>query len=368
MRRLPKYIHLRSSWPEFTWRNGELTELLASVRHRQGRLLGKLEGLAAELRAETRIAILTADVVKSSAIEGEKLDPEAVRSSIARRLGAKSVRRTRSEREVEGIVEMTIEATRRFDEPLSKERLVGWHAALFPTGRSGGEKITVGEWRLGPMTVVSGVLGREKVHFEAPAADRVTQEMSRFVAWFNGPASIDPVLKAAIAHLWFVTIHPFDDGNGRIARAITDAALARADGSRNRFYSMSSQIELERKVYYQKLEDAQRGTLDITSWLEWFLACLGRAIDTAGRSQARLERRAALMQQIQTNPMNDRQRSVLQRMLENFEGFLTTSKYAKLARCSADTALRDIQDLVSRGVLAQNDARGRSTSYRLDES
>jgi len=277
-------------------------------------------------------------------------------------------RSSRSEREVEGIVEMTIEATRRFDEPLSKERLVGWHAALFPTGRSGGEKIPVGEWRLGPMTVVSGVLVREKVHFEAPAADRVPQEMSRFVAWFHGPASIDPVLKAAIAHLWFVTIHPFDDGNGRIARAITDAALARVDGSRNRFYSMSSQVELERKVYYQKLEDAQRGPLDITSWLEWFLACLGRAIDTAGRSQARLERRAALMQQIQTNPMNDRQRSVLQRMLENFEGFLTTSKYAKLARCSADTALRDIQDLVSRGVLAQNDARGRSTSYRLVES
>lgn len=362
------YIHQRADWPKFTWRSSELADLLAAARHRQGRLLGKMEGLGFDLRGEASVAVLTAEVVKSSAIEGENLNPEEVRSSVARRLGVKTAGLPRAGREVEGVVAMTLDATRNFGDPLTRERLLGWHAGLFPTGHSGIAKIAVGAFRAGPMAAVSGAMGRERVHFEAPSAERLDAEVARFLEWFNAPPSLDPFLEAAIAHLWFVTIHPFDDGNGRIARAIAEAALASADGTRDRFYSMSTQIESERRGYYLQLESAQRGDLDITGWLEWFLGCLGRAIDAADRTLASVFRKAAFWQRIHRNPVNERQRRVLQRMLEDFEGFMTSSKYAKLAKCSTDTALRDLQDLVALRVLVRNKSGGRSTSYRLGEA
>lgn len=342
--------------------------MLAALRHRQGRLLGRMDSLGFELRSEASLQILTSDVVKSSAIEGEVLNPTEVRSSIARRLGLDVGGLTKSGRDVEGIVEMMLDATQRFDEPLSDERMWGWHAALFPTGRSGLRKIAVGRWRpkeAGAMQVVSGPIGRERVHFEAPDAERLPEEMRAFLAWFNGVGALDPVLKAAVAHFWFVTIHPFEDGNGRIARAIADMLLARADGTKDRFYSMSSQIEEERNDYYFALEIAQRGGLDITSWLVWFLGCLDRAIGHADRTLAGVLAKAALWRQISRHPINSRQRLVINRVLDRFEGALTTSKYAKLAKCSPDTALRDIRELIGLGVMVQNESGGRSTSYRI---
>jgi Fic family protein len=293
-----------------------------------------------------------------------------VRSSIARRLGLDVAGLPKAHRDVEGVVEMMLDATRNFGAKLTKKRLFAWHASLFPTGRSGMEHITVGAWRpkeAGAMRVVSGPYGHEKVHFEAPRAERLASEMRQFIDWFNVPASIDPVLKAGIAHFWFVTIHPFEDGNGRIARAIADMALARADGTQDRFYSMSSQIEAERKDYYLKLEATQRGDVDITRWLAWFLACLGRAIDGADQTLATVLYKANLWQRINRRPVSDRQRMVINRMLNGFKGFLTSSKYAKLAKCSPDTALRDIRELLDRGILVQNPGGGRSTSYRLAE-
>jgi Fic family protein len=353
--------------------------MLAEVRHRQGRLLGRMEGLGFGLRAEASLAVLTSDVVKSSAIEGEVLEPAEVRSSIARRLGLDVAGldvsgRPAAGREVEGIVEMMLDATQKFSEPLTAERMFGWHAALFPSGRSGLSRIVVGGWRtpeIGVMKVVSGPAGNERVHFEAPAAEVVGREMDRFLAWFDGkPAvdrEVDAVMKAGIAHLWFVTIHPFEDGNGRIARAIADMALARADGTASRFYSMSSQLEAERKDYYTELEFAQRGGLDVSRWLEWFLGCLGRAIDGADRTLGAVLYKARVWERINRGPVNERQRVVINRMLAEFEGFMSTSKYAKLAKCSTDTALRDVRELVQRGVLVQNEGGGRSTSYRLGE-
>lgn len=311
---------------------------------------------------------MTEEVVKSSAIEGEKLDSDEVRSSIAQKLGLNVAGLPTPGRAVEGVVEMMLDATRKFDEPLTAERLFGWHAALFPTGRSGMYKIAVGGWRTGEagaMKVVSGPIGKEKVHFEAPEAKRVPGEMDRFLAWFEEPLSMDPVMKAAVAHLWFVTIHPFDDGNGRIARAIADMALARADQSKDRFYSMSSGIEAQRKDYYRQLESSQRGSLDITTWLAWFLDCLDRTLDAAGESLSTVLEKAEVWRQINQKPINERQQTVINRLLDGFEGKLTTSKYAKLAKCSHDTALRDIKELVDRGILAQNAGGGRSTSYRL---
>jgi len=307
-------------------------------------------------------------VVKSSAIEGETLNPEEVRSSIARRLGLDVAGLPRAGRDVEGVVEMMLDATRRFGAPLTKERLFDWHASLFPSGRCGMRRITVGAWRTqdaGPMQVVSGPLGRETVHFEAPATDRLEKEMAQFIHWFNAPAPMDPVLMAGVAHFWFVTIHPFEDGNGRIARAIADMALARADGTQDRFYSMSSQIAAERRDYYSSLEAAQRGDGEITHWLAWFLGCLDRAIDAAGQTLAAVLHKARVWQRIHRHPVNDRQRLVINRMLEECKGFLTTSKCAKLAKCSTDTALRDIRELLERGILVQNPGGGRSTSYRL---
>lgn len=364
------YIYQQPDWPNLTWDSAAIATNLAEVRHKQGRLLGRMESLGFELRAEANLAALTSDVVKSSAIEGERLDTNEVRSSIARRLGLDVGGASKASRHVEGIVEMMLDATANFRTKLSKDRLCAWHAALIPTGRSGMARIAVGKWRpveAGPMQVLSGPLGRERVHFEAPPADRVDAEMKAFIRWFNACAQTDPVLKASVAHFWFVTIHPFEDGNGRIARAIADMALARADGSKDRCYSMSSQIETERKNYYRTLEAAQRGDVDITLWQDWFLGCLGRAIDGADTALESVLVKAAFWQRLNRSGVNDRQRVVINRLLDGFQGFLTTSKYAELSKCSADTALRDIRELLERGILRQNPGGGRSTSYQLGD-
>lgn len=365
------WVHEHQNWPNFTWDVGSLASKLADIRHRQGRLLGRMEGLGFELKCEASLSTLTNDVVKSSAIEGENLNPEEVRSSIARRLGINIAGLIPASRDVEGIVEMMLDATQQFSKPLTKDRLFDWHAALFPTGRSGMHKITVGGWRTidaGPMQVVFGPIGKEKIHFEAPDAGRLEKEMQAFLKWFGNGDDIDPVIKAGIAHFWFVTIHPFEDGNGRIARAIGDMALARADGTQDRYYSLSSQIEAERKHYYAQLEKQQRAAPDITDWLSWFLDCLGRAISNAETTLGNVLFKAQLWDTINQKPVNDRQRLIINRMLEDdFEGFMNTSKYAKLAKCSNDTALRDIQELKERGIFIKNSGGGRSTSYRLPD-
>lgn len=365
------WIHEHQNWPDLSWDTKTLASRLADLRHRQGRLLGRMEGLGFELKREATLSVLTSDVVKSSAIEGENLNPEEVRSSIARRLGIDIAGLIPAGRDVDGIVEMTLDATQGFSRQLTRERLFDWHAALFPTGRSGMRRITVGGWRTvdaGPMQVVSGAIGREKVHFEAPGAEKLEAEMTAFLAWFKKQGDIDPVLKAGISHLRFVTIHPFEDGNGRIGRAIADMALARADGSRDRFYSFSTQLEAERKNYYAQLERQQRSTPEITGWLEWFLGCLGRAISGAEQTLDHVLFKAQLWDRINRNPVNERQRLVINRMLEDgFEGYMNTSKYARTAKCSNDTALRDIQSLKVRRIFIQNPGGGRSTSYRLPD-
>lgn len=363
------WIYEHQNWPNFKWNTESLVSKLADLRYRQGRLLGQMEGLGFELRQEASLSTLTNDVVKSSAIEGENLNPEEVRSSIARRLGIDVVGLIPASRNVEGIVEVMLNATQQFSTPLTADRLFDWHAALFPTGRSGMHRITVGGWRTsdaGPMQVVSGPIGRETVHFEAPRSDFLKKEMQVFLAWFESRSDIDPVLKAGIAHLWFVTIHPFEDGNGRIARAIGDMALARADGMSDRFYSLSTQIEYDRKDYYNQLEKQQHSSLEITAWLEWFLGCLERAISNAETTLGNVLFKAQLWNKINQEPVNDRQRLIINRMLESdFKGHMNTSKYAKIGKCSNDTALRDIQDLKRRQVFIQNPGAGRSTSYRL---
>ena len=330
-----------------------------------------MEGLGFTLRAEASLTTLTADVIQSSAIEGERLDAAQVRSSIARRLGLDFGDSVKSSREVEGVVEMMLDATQKYAEPLTAERLFGWHAALFPTGRSGVRRIAVGAWRpssAGPMQVVSGPIGQERIHFEAPEAKRLRREVATFLTWFEKTKSVDPVLKAGIAHFWFITLHPFEDGNGRISRAIADMALARAEGVRERFYSMSTQIEAEKKHYYLKLEQSQKGGVDITSWLEWFLSCLGRAIAGAEMGLAVVLKKAKTWERINSRTsLNDRQRKVINRLLDGFEGKLSTSKYAKLAKCSGDTALRDIKILLDQGILIQEEGGGRSTSYCVAE-
>ncbi len=363
------WIYQHHNWPNLSWDSQALASKLIEVRYRQGRLLGRMEGLGFELRREASLTTLTNDVIKSSAIEGERLSHEEVRSSIARRLGIDIGGLVPSSRSVDGIVEIMLDATQLFSAPLTKDRLFGWHAALFPTGRSGMHPITVGHWRTadaGPMQVVSGPIGREKIHFEAPDAGVLDHEMTRFLQWFDQKNNLDSVLKAGIAHLLFVTIHPFEDGNGRIARAIGDMALARADVSSERFYSLSSQIEAERKAYYKQLENQQRSTPEITPWLEWFLDCLGRAVSNAEQTLERVLFKSQLWDRINQNRVNERQRLIINRMLENdFIGYINTSKYAKLAKCSNDTALRDIQELKVRGIFIQNPGGGRSISYRL---
>lgn len=362
------YIHGLDDWPRFHWSAESIAEPLAAVRHRQGRLIGRMEALGFDLQQEAVLKTLTADVLKSSEIEGEKLDAEQVRSSIARRLGMDIGALKAADRHVEGVVEMMLDATRHYKQPLTAERLFAWHASLFPTGRSGMTAITVGGWRhdkTGPMQVVSGPMGREHVHYEAPKAERVDDEMKTFLEWFEGEKSRDQVLTAGLAHLWFVTIHPFDDGNGRIARAIADMALARSEHSPQRFYSMSAQIRQERKEYYEILEQTQKGTMDITPWMEWFLGCLGRAIDGAQQTLSTVLAKARFWDRIKDAKLNARERLVINRLLNGLEGKLNTSKYAALAKCSQDTAHRDIQDLIEKRVLVQNSAGGRSTTYSL---
>jgi Fic family protein len=373
MRRQSRHVHELPDWPNFGWDQQSLASVLATVRHQQGRLIGRMEGLGFPLQQEAVLQTLTEDVVKSSEIEGERLDQSQVRSSIARRLGMNVGGVDVVDREVEGVVEMMLDATCNYDQPLTAERLSGWHASLFPTGRSGMRKLRVGTWRddnTGPVQVVSGPIGRERVHFEAPAAGRLEREIRAFLHWFNedgGRTGVDDVLRAGLAHLWFVTIHPFDDGNGRIARAIADMVLARSEHSAQRFYSMSAQIRHERNDYYEILERTQKGTLDVTPWMEWFLGCLGRAIDGAPTTLASVLKKARFWQTVRDVPINGRQRLVLNRVLDGFEGKLTTSKWVTIAKCSSDTALRDIVDLVERGVLIRNPGAGRNTSYSLAE-
>jgi Fic family protein len=362
------YIHELDDWPRFRWDNDRLAEPLAAVRHRQGRLIGRMESLGFDLRQEAVLRTLTADVLKSSEIEGERLEAEQVRSSIARRLGMDAGALKSADRHVECVVEMMLDATGRYEQPLTADRLFAWHAALFPTGRSGMRKVRVGAWRddsTGPMEVVSGPIGKERVHFTAPPATRLDEEMTSFLDWFNSPPDIDEVMKAGLSHLWFVTIHPFDDGNGRIARAIADMALARSEKSMQRFYSMSAQIRQERADYYDILERTQKRTMDVTSWMDWFLGCLGRAIDGAESILGAVLVKARFWESVRGAPLNERQTLVLNRVLDGFEGKLTTSKYAKLAKCSQDTAFRDILALVERGILVRGPAGGRSTSYAL---
>ena len=362
------YIHERKDWPRFHWNVEKLAEALASVRYSQGGLIGQMTGLGFRLQQEAVLETLTKDVLKTSEIEGEKLDAEQVRSLVARRLGLDIGGLKPADRNVEGVVEMMLDATGRYDRPMTDERLFGWHAALFPTGRSGMTKIRTGAWRdesAGPMQVVSGAIGKEKVHFAAPKADRLKKEMVAFLKWFESKDAIDPVLKAGLAHLWFVSIHPFEDGNGRIARAIADMALARSERSSQRFYSMSAQIKQEHKEYYDILERTQKGTMDVTAWMLWFLGCLGRAIDGAHVTLKAVLGKARFWDRIKEAPLNDRQRSIINRLLDGFEGKLTSTKYASLTECSQDTAHRDILGLVERGVLVQNPEGGRSTSYSL---
>ena len=367
MRRLCMYIHEEQDWPSFTWRHEAIANQLASVRHKQGRLIGRMEGLGFSLREEALLRTLTEDVIKSSEIEGEVLDKDQVRSSIARRLGIDIGALAPTDRHVDGVVEMMLDATQHYDARLTKKRLFSWHACLFPTGYSGMRKIAVGAWRHGdsPMQVISGPIGKQRVHFEAPTSDRLEAEMLAFTEWFDSDSKIDPVIKAAIAHLWFVTVHPFEDGNGRIARAIADMALSRSEQSRQRFYSMSAQIRLERRTYYNQLETTQKGDLDITSWLEWFLAYLERAIDGTEGILASILYKAKFWEQQQTSGLNTRQRLMLNRLLDGFEGKLTSSKWAIITKCSQDTAGRDIDDLVKRGILVKDSAGGRSTSYSI---
>ena len=362
------YIYNLPNWPRFHWDRERLSKHLSVVHHEQGRLLGRMDALGFKLRQEAVLKTLTEDVLKSSEIEGTQLDAEQVRSSIARRLGMDIGGLRPIDRNVEGVVEMMLDATGHYDLPLTAERLFGWHASLFPTSRSGMRRIRVGAWRddsSGPMQVVTGPIGRERVHFEAPVAKKIDREMQVFLDWFDESTETDWVAKAGLAHIWFVTIHPFDDGNGRIARAITDMALARSENSAQRFYSMSAQIHQERAAYYDVLQTTQKGAMDITPWMEWFLGCLRRAIEGAQATLVTVLSRARFWETFADFSINNRQRLVLNRLLDGFEGKLTTSKWAKLAECSHDTALRDILTLVERGILVRNQEGGRSTSYDL---
>lgn len=363
------YIHELPQWPQFRWDHEHLEPLLGNVRHQQGRLLGQLDALGFSLRTEATLHALTLDALKTSEIEGELLPPDQVRSSVARRLGLEEGGLRSADARVDGVVTMLLDATQHAAQPLTDERLFAWHGALFPTGRSGLRRLVVGAWRIdarGPMQVVSGRPERETIHFEAPAAERVPAEMARFLAWFNAPTSeLDPVVKAALAHLWFVTIHPFEDGNGRIARAIADLQLTRADGATQRFYSMSAQIQAERNAYYRLLEQTQRGTLDVTAWLEWFLGCLQRALTATAATVSAVRYKARFWEMHGAQPLNERQRQLLNRLLDGFVGKLTSSKWARIAGCSQDTATRDLQRLVQLGILGQEAGGGRSTSYRL---
>jgi len=364
------YIHENNNWTDFVWDEKQVSLKLAETRNLQGRLLGKMESLGFDLQDEAVLNTLTIEIVKSSEIEGEVLDLEQVRSSIARRLGIELAGAIESERHIDGIVEMMLDATQRYQLPLTKERLFGWHSALFPTGWSNMYKITVADWRkdtTGPMQVVSGPMGKEKVHYQAPDSDRIEDEMRKFINWVEKETTVDPVLKAAVSHLWFVTIHPFEDGNGRITRAITEMLLARSDDSVKRFYSMSSQIRLERKQYYEKLEKTQKGSSEITEWILWFLECLDNAFYSTTDILAKILQKADFWKIHSKTIINERQQKMLNRLLDGFIGKLTTSKWGKICKCSQDTALRDIQDLIEKDILQKESSGGRSTNYELKE-
>ena len=369
-----KYIHELIDWPGFTWDAKTIAPLLSGVRLRQGLLLGKMRGYGFASQWTVTLKVLTEETIKSSAIEGVVLDPENVRSSLARRLGLEvGGLKVHRDRYVDGVVEMMLDATQKFKEPLTKERLFGWHGHLFPEVRTTSDKIRVGAWRndsQGPMQVVSGPIGRHKVHYVAPTGSRVESEMGKFLKWLDGKEQQDPLLKAAVAHLWFVTIHPFEDGNGRIGRAIAEMCLARSDGSAQRFYSMSSQILEERKGYYDVLEETQAGSLDITEWLTWFLGCLDRAIEQSSRISDSALEKELFWQGLRKRNLspNDRQKKVLNKLFSGFEGKLTRDKWMKITKTSSRTALRDIEELIAAGVIEQEEAGGRSTSYRLNRA
>jgi len=362
------YLYDNQNWPIFEWNSEKLLPLLAYVRNRQGKLIGKMGALAFELQNEANLEILTIEILKSTEIEGEFLDREQVRSSIARRLGLDISGLVYSERNVDGIVDLMLDATKKYDKELTKERLFSWHASLFPAGQSGMYKIITGNWRddsTGPMQVVSGALGKEKVHYQAPSAAQLENEMQIFFDWFNFEQHVDSVLKAAIAHLWFVTLHPFEDGNGRISRALSDMLLARSDEQSYRFYSMSTQIRKERNLYYDILEKTQKSSLDITNWLEWFLNCLLHSIQDSEKLLEKVIYKHVFWLKHSKLTLNDRQRKILNVLMDNFEGVLNTTKWAKIGKCSQDTALRDIQDLIEKGILTKTEQGGRSTNYEL---
>jgi len=364
---MAKYIYQHKNWTEFTWNDKAINALFGEVRLMQGKIIGQMNALGFSAKEEATLTTLTLDVVKSSEIEGELLNFDQVRSSIARRLGINTAGLVPSSRHIEGIVEMMLDATQRHNLPLTKKRLFGWHAALFPTGYSGPYEIEVGRYRTGEMQVVSGAMGKEKMHYEAVKAELVKAEMDKFLDWFNNDNQLDPVLKAAIAHFWFIIIHPFDDGNGRIGRAITDMVLARAENSGERFYSMSSQILVERKHYYGILQKVQHSTGDITEWLEWFLLCLKNAMLATESTTQRILRKAEFWKLHEQTPVNERQRLMLNKLFDGFDGKLQTSKWAKITKTSADTALRDIKDLIEKGILKQTDEAGRNASYELTD-
>lgn len=362
---MPKYIYDQKTWPNFTWDDKAIQGIFGEVRLLQGKLLGQMNALGFSAKEEATLNALTQDVVKSSAIEGERLDLDEVRSSLARRLGINVGGLVPSGRHVEGVVEMMLDATQRYRQPLSEARLSGWHAALFPTGHSGPYAIETGRYRTEEMQVVSGPMGREKVHYHAVPPARVKKEMASFLKWFNADNSLDPVLKAAVAHFRFIIIHPFDDGNGRIARALTDLLLARSEGSGERFYSMSAQIMAERKAYYAVLKQVQHSTGDITAWLNWFLHCLKGAMLATEDTTRKILCKAEFWKLHEHTPINERQRFMLNKLLGDFEGKLKTSKWARMTKSSTDTALRDIKDLVGKGILRQTEEGGRSVNYVL---
>ncbi len=362
---MAKYIYQYDQWPQFTWDEKEIHVILGKVRHLQGKIFGQMGALGFIIKEEAILSTLTLDVLKSSEIEGETLNYEQVRSSIARRLGMEYAGMVNTDRDVEGVVEMMFDATQSYNKPLNEERLFGWHASLFPTGWSGMYRIDTGCYRKGEMQVVSGPMGREKVYYQAPLPERVKQNMDVFLNWFNEETKIDAVLKAAIAHFWFIIIHPFDDGNGRIARAISDMLLAHSEDSSQRFYSLSSQILIERKVYYEILQKVQHSSGDITLWLDWFLNCLYRALISTEETMKKVLLKADFWDKHKETVLNSRQRLILNKLLDGFDGKLKTSKWAKIAKCSADTALRDIKDLIEKGILKQEESGGRSTNYEL---
>ncbi|MEA3317650.1 MAG: Fic family protein [Bacteroidota bacterium] len=364
---MERYIYEYDNWPAFTWNDKKIVVTLGKVRHLQGKIFGQMSALGFSIKEEAILSTLTLDVLKSSEIEGEFLNQEQVRSSIAKRLGFEYAGIVQVDRNVEGVVEMMLDATQSFDKTLDHERIFGWHASLFPTGWSGMHRIGTGCYRDGEMQVVSGPMGKEKIHFQAPSANVVEKEMNEFLNWFNTETNIDGVLKAAIAHFWFIIIHPFDDGNGRIARAISDMLLARSEENSLRFYSLSNQILTEKKKYYELLQKVQHSSGDITDWLEWFLNCLYRALENTEEILKGVLRKSEFWDKHKETILNSRQRLILNKLFDGFNGKLKSSKWAKIAKCSADTALRDIKDLIEKGILKQEESGGRSTNYELTE-